>query len=643
MPVNHNVFQNIYKAAGPPKPLTAGIIPYNIQSPRGNMVLYDLAGQPEYYTSHCACIEAISLSSPAIFLSLVDVSLSQKEIGKQLYYWSTMISSVCSECPHPSEVIVVGTHADVVNNESLLSRSKAIEDLAKAIFKKQHFRGFIALDATGRFSDNMKKFIAVLSESNDTVVQQCPVISTDCHILYAFLQQMGPSEQVITISQLLSKLQADETNVLPTETSKMIPLLKILSDKGLILFISNKHSPDESWIVLQKSVLLEKVAGVLFAPKDFGEYRALASNIGLVPIPCITECFPDLDTHMLVQFLSQLKLCHLVDSTLKIVDTSQVLLDLTRGSDNGSCYSLFFPSLINVDKPDSFDPAYFNTKGSFGWLMRTKEEHQFFHNRFLHVLMLTLMNGCGGTEMACNPELTSHNRSCIVWSTGICWNRKDGVTILVDVVEQFRSLYMAISLPGPQCQELTVLQDIQNICNQFCPSVDVKEFVIDPRQVSTLFNKGVMPSSLSCVEISELKDAILNNRSGARDLNGKSVVLAEWTNADADACLAKLIGIENDLIGPKLEDLMNEIGAVIPSKWRDVGVQLGVAPGVLDGIQRQNAEKPRSCQVSFEQVFNEWRLQGSKTTYTWTHIIGILRRPAIGENDLAETLATKFK
>ena len=98
-----------------------------------------------------------------------------------------------------------------------------------------------------------------------------------------------------------------------------------------------------------------------------------------------------------------------------------------------------------------------------------------------------------------------------------------------------------------------------------------------------------------------------------------------------------------DVIGPKLEDLMNEIGAVIPSKWRDVGVQLGIAPGVLDGIQRQNAEKPRSCQVSFEQVFNEWKLQGSETPYTWTHIIGILRRPAIGENDLAETLATKFK
>ena len=233
------------------------------------MVLYDLAGQPEYYTSHCACIEAVSLSSPAIFLSLVDFSLSEKEIAKQLYYWSTMISSVCSECPHPSEVIVVGTHADKVNQEGLLNRSKAIEDLAKAIFKKQHFRGLIALDATSRFSDNLKGFIGVLSESNDTVVQQCPVISTDCHILYAFLQQIVASAQVITISQLLSKLQADETNVLPTETSQIIPLLTILSDKGLILFIFNKHSLDESWIVLQKSVFAREGCRCVVCSESF--------------------------------------------------------------------------------------------------------------------------------------------------------------------------------------------------------------------------------------------------------------------------------------------------------------------------------------------------------------------------------------
>ena len=294
------------------------------------MVLYDLAGQPEYYTSHCACIEAISPSSPAVFLSLVDVSLSQKEITKQLHYWSTMISSVCSECPHPSEVIVVGTHVDKVNREGLLSRTKDIEDLAKTIFKNQHFRGFIPLNATARFSDNMKRLIGVLRESHDTVVQQCPVISSDCHILYAFLQQMVPSQQVVTISYLMSQLQADKTNVLPTETSEIIPLLTTLSDKGLILFISNKRNQDESWIVVQKNMLLERVAGVLFAPEGYGEYRALASNTGLGPILRITKQFPNLDVHMLVEILSQLKLCHLVDSTLNIVNISQTSLDLTR-------------------------------------------------------------------------------------------------------------------------------------------------------------------------------------------------------------------------------------------------------------------------------------------------------------------------
>ena len=95
-------------------------------------------------------------------------------------------------------------------------------------------------------------------------------------------------------------------------------------------------------------------------------------------------------------------------------------------------------------------------------------------------------------------------------------------------------------------------------------------------------------------------------------------------------------------VGPQLSDLMNEIGAVIPAKWRDVGVQLGIAPGVLDGIQNQNAGNAESAQKSFEQVFIKWRGQGSKTPYTWTQIIDILRRPAVGNNELADTLATKF-
>ena len=96
-----------------------------------------------------------------------------------------------------------------------------------------------------------------------------------------------------------------------------------------------------------------------------------------------------------------------------------------------------------------------------------------------------------------------------------------------------------------------------------------------------------------------------------------------------------------DFISPQLADLMNEIGAVIPAKWRAVGVQLGIDYVALNSIQSQNAGKPESDQKSFEQVFNEWKLQGSKP-YTWGHIIDILQRPAIGKNELAKKLAAKF-
>ena len=503
------------------------------------MILYDLAGHPEYYTSHCACIEAISFSSPATFLSLVDISLGDHEITKQLYYWSTMISNVCCKCPQPSEVIVVATHADMVNKADQQRRCNAIEDLAKEIFKNQHFARCVALDTTAQFSDGMKRLICLLRELNDLVIQRCPVISTDCHILYAFLEQINvqisPFEQVITISRLLSMLQEDHTNVLPTEPSKMVPLLQTLSDKGLILFIVNKHNIAESWVVVHKDMLLRKVAGVLFAPDRFDEYRGLASNTGLVPIYHLTQYFPDLDAMMLITFLIELKLCYLVESTHKIIN--EIPLDLANSNDG---YVLYFPSLIKVGRPGDID-----TKGSFGWLMCTKHPCHFFPNRFLHVMMFTLSNHfCSGSEMlVCNPGLIGLNRQCTaIWSTGICFNTAEGVTVLVDLMEQFRSLCVAVSFPGPQYQELPVLQVVRDILNEYSPSVAVQEFIIDPRHVASLFHKDCVPSSLPRVEISTLKDAIVKKQDGVRDANGKVVVIKEWISTEPR--LHKLIGID---------------------------------------------------------------------------------------------------
>ena len=93
---------------------------------------------------------------------------------------------------------------------------------------------------------------------------------------------------------------------------------------------------------------------------------------------------------------------------------------------------------------------------------------------------------------------------------------------------------------------------------------------------------------------------------------------------------------------PKLSDLINEIASAIPAKWRDVGIQLGLSTGTLDGIQSENGSKPDSCKASFEKVFTEWKQQHLKP-YTWDTIIGILRTKSVGEIALAEDLCTKHK
>ena len=92
---------------------------------------------------------------------------------------------------------------------------------------------------------------------------------------------------------------------------------------------------------------------------------------------------------------------------------------------------------------------------------------------------------------------------------------------------------------------------------------------------------------------------------------------------------------------PNLDDLMNDVAAVIPAKWRLVGVQLKLPNGTLDEIQAQNAGRPDQCILSFEQVFAKWRSLGT-SPYMWETMFNALRSPAVGEVTLVNELNTKM-
>ena len=84
---------------------------------------------------------------------------------------------------------------------------------------------------------------------------------------------------------------------------------------------------------------------------------------------------------------------------------------------------------------------------------------------------------------------------------------------------------------------------------------------------------------------------------------------------------------------PELPDLMNEVAAKIPSKWRDIGLQLGVDQGALKEIA---AISPGDTNLCYTNVFTRWKNQNSMThPYTWSTIVHALQTRAVGEERLA--------
>lgn len=87
---------------------------------------------------------------------------------------------------------------------------------------------------------------------------------------------------------------------------------------------------------------------------------------------------------------------------------------------------------------------------------------------------------------------------------------------------------------------------------------------------------------------------------------------------------------------PELPVLMNEVAAKIPSKWRGIGLQLGVDQGVLEGIA---AISPGDTNLCYINVFTRWKNQNSpKCPYAWSTLVNALEALAVGECRLADEI-----
>ena len=498
---------NPFKQQEKVEPLTAGIVPHHLQSNKiGNIVLYDFAGHPEYYSSHEAVLATVMLRSPAVFIILIKLTDKLEDIEKQLYYWARFIQNVCSQMSKKSQVIVVGSHADdkEAKNGKFIVEHLDLSHILKNIGQLE-YKGFVAMDCRKQNRREFDQFITYLLESNQAVADRSDSISFYCHVLYAFLTTKL-KKVAVTLEDLSQMIQNENEPSLPSNESVLLAFLDALSDKGLILFIRTIDSTS-SWVIVDKLAILEKINGKLFAPSHFKEYTPnLASNTGLVRVSDLEELFPQYNVDMLVGFLKSLEFCHEIDK-----DTHTII---TTNLSSSSEKLLYFPALVSVEPTSEV-----TITDGFGWCLWCPNSYQFFPTRFLQVLLLRIayefslqINDVGIIHRSSVQTL---DRSCHVWKNGICWIR-DGVKTVVQVSEQNRSIVLlvqpldeSLELESLQVSSL-VVQKILQIKDEFCHSCDTQECLISPHNLNMALQCNI--KYLSLFKIEDIARLLVSNK-----------------------------------------------------------------------------------------------------------------------------------
>ena len=454
--------------------LTAGIKPLHVESKVnkvGNMVIYDFAGQQEYYSSHAAVLERIMRNSAAIFVYIVDLSQSMDKISESIHYWISFIENACSSAQGSSHVIIVGSHADLVkSSQELKEKSSLVESIAESRAKQLTCRGFVSMDCRLSKTKEARYFRSLLSTSQQALLSSQPSMSLYCHVLYAFLRTKLEKTSC-TLHELALALESE--NDYSDKYSLLMESLTSLCDKGLILFVQNQEHPQSSWVVVEKEALLREVNGTLFAPDNFKQYRQFASNTGIVPIATLEDFFPQYSSEMLVGCLENMEFCHPVDLSALQATNLKASVSPPPGARH-----LFFPSLIKEHRPGDLPSP------RFGWCLGCSDPHQFFSKRFLHVLLLRLAFTfpLASKKRSLPPSLHGLERQCMVWRNGICWKSVSGVSTIVEIIDLNRWVIVLVSEKTREAAQTcsNVIRMILDLQHQLCSAVTTSECLISP-------------------------------------------------------------------------------------------------------------------------------------------------------------------
>ena len=514
---------------------TAGIIPTTFRSKSfGNTVLYDLAGQVEYYTSHAAVIRSTVISTPPAFIVVVNLSESEEKISQTLRYWWSFIDNHAARSSAPPEVILVGSHADIIKSTggSVQEKMTQMAALLKQLPASFHFTGQVALDSRDPASKELKYFCSLVNQSC-TVLRQTADVDLRCHVLYAFLLERFKGKVACTVSDVATSVK-ENRELLPQSPSILIPLVSTLSDKGLLLLVKGGENCGDWWIILQKQTLLSDINGTIFAPKSFSQHKDLSWSTGVVPSFKLKNEFPDYNPNMVAGFLTHLEFCFKIEDreTLSLLKEEAATVEDTSPDVSEEYY--FFPALVSVDNPLHVWEENDNMCVKCGWFYRCIQPDQFLTTQFLHVLILRLafIFALKLDPGDCHEDSLSLRRKCSVWKHGIAWLNRVQIETIVEVGLQYQSVIVMMCCPKgkeAKCVQLRseVIQKILEAKDEHCKAVKMSESFIHPTDVRYPFTDNM--DNVKFYSLTEIARGIIckAEEANALDQRGRNPVPVE--------------------------------------------------------------------------------------------------------------------
>ena len=450
--------------------LTAGIVPHLLNDRHlGSIILHDLAGHVEYYSSHTAVLENLLQGSAAVFI--IVVSLADENFLKSLYLWLSIVENVSHNAFFQCQLMVVASHIDqqVVNKVSKTDRLSQVllERLSNDEDSNLINRGVFSLDCRKLGGNHLSSLISTLSIACHSISKNYTrEMSLYCHMLYDFFKR--DKKSVYKLEDLVQATKDSNGLFLPRQIDQLNNIVSALSTTGLIVLLRNVTEIGKSWIVIDKSILLSDLDGVLFAPKDFKQHANIASNTGVVKLSDLFSLFPKHDSELLLKFLQYMELCQVITEDF-ITCTNVKPISDTEGNEK----YIFVPALINNAEKPEIEEVF-----KFGWCLCCLNSHDFFVSRFFHLLLLHL------AYKFTESGLNKFERLCEVWSKGIYWKDTKGVQTLVELVDGNQSLILLTSCQDGATNDMVrlmkgVITEILTCKEQVMPKTKTHEFIFD--------------------------------------------------------------------------------------------------------------------------------------------------------------------